>query len=49
MIVNDDAGFLMPGGGFKFFASKLAPTGEFFCEFILCANYLRDTFISPLT
>ena len=27
MVVNDDAGHLMPCGVFRFFASKLAPTG----------------------
>jgi hypothetical protein len=26
MLVNDDAGNLMPSGGLRFFASKLAPT-----------------------
>jgi len=28
MVVNDDAGNLMPRGGLWFFASMLAPTGE---------------------
>ena len=27
MVVNDDAGSLMPRGVFRFFASMLAPTG----------------------
>jgi hypothetical protein len=27
MVVNDDAGFLIKRGVFKFIASKLAPTG----------------------
>jgi len=27
MVVNDDAGHLMPCGVFRFFASMLAPTG----------------------
>ena len=27
-VVNDDAGILNERGAFKFFASKLAPTGE---------------------
>jgi hypothetical protein len=26
MVVNDDAGYLMPRGVLEFFASKLAPT-----------------------
>ena len=28
MVVNDDAGYLAPNGVLRFFASKLAPTGE---------------------
>ncbi|OPK06426.1 hypothetical protein BZ163_32600 [Pseudomonas sp. VI4.1] len=28
MVVNDNAGTLTPSGALRFFASKLAPTGE---------------------
>jgi hypothetical protein len=42
MVVNDDAGYLMPRGVLEFFASRLAPTVKVFAIFSELAVRLRQ-------